>query len=152
MSLKSEDWDSFLEAVSSNGIDQNYLQTLMNQTDFTTNIDNLGECALFYAITYQNKLLLSHLLNCTEYDSLSKKLKKKLMLSVFRGIKQLGYSSEVNASFLNDSLQLIAGSPCQHLLKEFVQEGLFTHLFESKINWVSSLILTRCLSEREKEL
>jgi hypothetical protein len=132
MSLKTEDWDSFLEAVSSNGIDQNYLQTsLINQTDFITNIDNLGECALFYAITYQNKLLLSHLLNCTEYDSLSKKLKKKLMLSVFRGIKQLGYSSEANASFLHDSLQLIADSPCQHLLKELVHEGLFVHLFES---------------------
>jgi len=137
MTIQSEDWDSFLEAVSSNRIDLNYIETtllpLINHTDFVTNIDNLGECAIFYAITYQNKLLLNHLLERTYYDLLEKKLKKKLRLSIFRGIKQLSFHSKTYASFLYDVIQSISNSPCRDILKEFVKEGLFEHLFESKL-------------------
>jgi len=135
MALKSEDWDSFLEAVSSNRTDQTFiLQTivpLINNTNFVTNIDCLGECSLFYAITYQNKLLLSYLLKYLEYDLLTKKLRKKLRLSIFRGIKQLGYHSGINASFLAHVFQSILSSPCKNILKDFVHERLFQHLFES---------------------
>src|SRR3712207_6359554 len=102
--ITSEEWGSILSRIAQNSIDQKYLSDtldpLINKTDCAYHIDDLGESLIFYAITYQNTLLLAYLKDKINYPSLHAKVKTKLKESIFRAIKQLCYNCDKNEEFL----------------------------------------------------